>query len=387
MVMRFQTTELNVTYFSYTFLEEIDLKRLILYFDAIQLLRVLPDFDLGLPDPMRPPSLVQSFCPISESSLHETIKRAYQTYQQLGSVHPDGGLVELLSTFALQEDVEHSRTGIVAHLRQAHPRLAPEEVELVNDAVFLLLAHKLDREHLELDLQLDRIRALEARLHQEVGIDADQETDLPRVESATLLETDRPRTQYPFQRLRAWTRLYCLQRHLGGFLPLTTNTGILTEISERLPSPLTGITGGAPAIPPEQYLLSILPDPQALSLEEILEFRQSLSRDSALDSWRESVTAAVNRLQQETLSEEQGKEFQQQLQKTADKFQQQWPASEKPAHYLRLEARCYPNLRLDSVFSIATGLQPHGRALPASEETNGITLLLAPTALPPGGRQ
>ena len=31
---------------------------------------------------------------------------------------------------------------------------------------------------------------------------------------------------------------------------------------------------------PEQQCLSVLPDPQQLSLEEIVEFRQSVSRES-----------------------------------------------------------------------------------------------------------
>ncbi len=385
--METQTSELTITYFPYTFLGEIELKRLILYFDVIRLLQVLPDFDPGLPDPLRTSSLVQSFCPLSVPSIIETIKRAHRSYHQLGNVHRGGGLVELLRTFALQEDVEDSRTGLVAHLRQAQPRLAPEEVELVNDAVFLILAHELDRAHLELDLHLDRIRGMETALHKEVGIGTDEETDSLGMEPPVLLESDHPRTQYPRQRLRAWIRFYCLQEKPDDFLPLTTSTEVLAEISERLPSPLTGPTDGPLTMLPEQYPLSTLPDPQPLSLEEILEFRQSLSCESVLDNWRLSVAAAINRLQQETLGKEHWRELQQQVQRAADEFQQHWSAPEKPARYLRLEAIRYPNLQADHAFSLATGLATQDGALPTANGENCITLLLAPSALPPDDRQ
>jgi hypothetical protein len=85
-----QIADLTVTYLPFTFLEEQDLKQLVLYFHNIRLLQVLPDFDPGLPHILRASSLVQSFCPIS-TSLLETVKRAHQAYHQLGSVHQDGG--------------------------------------------------------------------------------------------------------------------------------------------------------------------------------------------------------------------------------------------------------------------------------------------------------
>ena len=76
---------------------------------------------------------------------------------------------------------------------------------------------------------------------------------------------------------------------------------------------------------PEQKRLAILPDPQQLSLEKIVEFRQSVSRGSFVDTWRESVTVAVNRLQQETVPEEQWQGLQHLVQKAADAFQEHWP--------------------------------------------------------------
>jgi hypothetical protein len=175
--MNSKTTTLTVTYFPYTFVNENDLKSLLLYFDTIRLLQVIPDSDPGLPEIVRSSQLVQCFHPLSNSTLLEHVKKAHQTYLQLRSFHQNGGSLQLLQTLALQENFEDSRPGVVAQIRRAHPRLAPEDVELINDAVFILLAHQLDHDHLELDLQLEQIRGLEARFRQEAGIGTDEERE------------------------------------------------------------------------------------------------------------------------------------------------------------------------------------------------------------------
>ncbi|UCE81969.1 MAG: hypothetical protein JSV47_09510 [Deltaproteobacteria bacterium] len=379
--MEKQIADLTITYLPFTFLEEQDLKRLVLYFHNIRLLQVLPDFDPGLPNILRASSLVQSFCPIS-TSLLETVKRAHQTYHQLGSVHQDGGLVQLLRSYALQEDFEDSRTGLVAAIRKGSPSLAREEVELVNDAVFLLFAHQLDREHSELDSQIDRIRGLETKLHAEVGIGSEEERETLAMELPALAESDHPRTRYPLQRLRAWTRLYRSHQDPGPFLPLTTSVEVLEEISERLPSQLADLTDRLETVPMDQRNLSILPDPRTLSLEEIFELRETLSHDGILDNWWEAVGAAVNRVLEETLSHEQWIDLQHGLQKIADEFQQHWPTPKKPAHYLRLDIMRYPSVPPDLAFCLATGLQPHEPGPHIPEGVNGITLLLSPSAPP-----
>ncbi|NIQ89206.1 MAG: hypothetical protein GWN93_09055 [Deltaproteobacteria bacterium] len=379
--MKTQSVSLSATYFPYTFFEENDLKRLIFYFDTIHLLQVLPDFEPGLPDLLRSSQMVQPFQPVTKTSLLETIGQAHQSYQQLGSVHQNGGLLQLLRTFTLQEDFEDSRTGLVARIRQAHPQLAPEVAEVVNDGVFLLLAHQLDHDHLELDLHMERIRGLEAKLHEEAGIVTDEESDVVGMREPLLEESDPPRTQYAYERLRAWTRLYCSQEQAGPFLPLTTSAEVLAEISERLSSQLPAVAEGMSVTGPEQKSLSVLPDPQQLSLKKIVEFRQSVSRESFVDTWRESVTVAVNRLQQETVPEDQWKELQQRVQKAADAFLEHWPVPEKPTHYLRLECACYPKVPPERAFSLATGQQHAAREPFPAETINGVCLLLSPVDL------
>ena len=379
--MNTKTNELTFTYFPYTFLHENDLKRLMPYFDKIRLLQVFPDSDPGLPDLLQASQMVELYSPISDPILLETVSRARKTYDQLGRVHQDVGILHLLQTFALQEDFEDSRTGLVASIRQAHPRLSEEELAFVNDAVFILLADQLDHEHVELDLQLERIRGLEAKFQEEVGIGTNEEGEISAATSVLLQESDPPRTQYIFQRLRAWTRLYCLQEKMVSSPGLTTSPEVLSEIAERLPPQFAALAGESLAKEPVQHLLSILPDPQCLSLAEVLEFRQLLSRESTLDNWRESLTAAFDRLKREPLKGEIWQEIRQSLQEQADGFQQFWPTPSKPSRYLRLECLCYPNMQPEVAFSLASGLKlPPGKTY-APVDTNGITLLIYPSEL------
>ena len=385
--MNTETAKLTVTYFPYTFLGEDDLKRLILYFHSTRLLQIFPDSDPGLPDLLRTSPLVQSFFPISDSALLETVSRAHQTYHQLGSVHQDVGLTHLLRTFALQENFEDSRTGLVAKIRETHPRMTEEEIELVNDAVFILLAHQLDREHLELDLQLERIRGLEAKFHEEAGIGTDEEREALATQPVSIEESDPARTLYPFQRLRAWTRLYCLQKEMGPFLPLTTGAEVLGEIFERLPSQMAALTEESAPREPEKYLLSVLPDPQSLSLEEVLELRELLSRESILDNWQESLTAALDHLQHELHPQDKWQEIRQHLQQKAEEFKQHWPTPEKPSRYVRLECMCYPQVKPEIAFSLASSLEVSREELYGPEGANTITLLMYPAELQLDDRQ
>lgn len=385
--MRTKNNKLTVTYFPYTFLHNNDLKRLIPYFDTIRLLQVFPDSDPGLPDLLQTSQLVQFYAPISNPALLETVSRARKTYEQLGRVHQGGGLAHFLQTFALQEDFETSRTGLVARIRQAHPRLSEEELEFVNDAVFILLAHQFDNENVEMDLQLERIRGLEAKFQEEVGIFTDEESEITAATSVLLQESDAPRTQYPFQRLRGWTHLYCSHEKMTSFLALTTSPEVLSEITERLPSHLATLSGELPAAETEQHLLSILPDPQSLSLEEVLEFRRLLSHESTLDNWRMSLTAVFEQLEREPLQEVMWQEINHHLQEQAHGFSQLWPASEKPSRYLRLECLCYPRMQPEVAFALAAGLKLPLTKMYAPADTNGITLLIYPSELQPGDRQ
>ena len=385
--MRPKNNKLTVTYFPYTFLHENDLKRLIPYFDTIRLLRVFPDSDPGLPDLLQTSQLVQLYAPISNPDLLETVSRARKTYEQLGRVHQDGGLAHLLQTFAFQEDFETSRTGLVARIRQADPRLSEEELEFVDHAVFILLAHQFDQEHLELDLQLERIRGLEAKFQEEVGIGTDEGSEITAATSVLLQESDPPRAQYPFQRLRAWTHLYCLQEHMASFPALTTSPEVFSEIAERLPSHFAALSGELPAMETEQHLLCFLPDPQWLSLEEVVGFRRLLSQESTLDNWRKSLTAVLDQLKREPLQEVPWQEINHHLQEQAHGFRQLWPASEKPSRYLRLECLCYPKMQPEVALALASGLELPAEKMYAPADTNGITLLIYPSELQPGDRQ
>jgi hypothetical protein len=379
--------KLTVTYFPYTFLDENDLKRLIPYFDTIRVLQVFPDSDPGLPELVRTSELVQLYAPISDTALLETLGKAHKTYSQLAKVYQDGGLAHLHQAFSLQEDFEDSRTGLVARIRQAYPRLSEEELELLSHALFILLAHQFDYEHLDLDLQLEGIRGLEAKFQREVGILTDEEGENTEATPVLLQESDPPRTQYPFQRLKTWTNLYCLQEKTTSFPTLTTSQEVLSEIAERLPANFVGPAGELPSRTPAVHLLSILPDTNSLSMEEVLEFRQLLSRESTLANWRESLAAAFDLLKRESLEEERWQEINHHLQEQAQGFFQLWPASEKPSRNLRLECLCYPRMQPEGAFAIASGLKLPAEKIYTPGDTNGITLLIYPSETQPSGRE
>ncbi|UCG13803.1 MAG: hypothetical protein JSU72_04850 [Deltaproteobacteria bacterium] len=385
--MRTQTTSLRVTYFPYTFLEASDLKRLILYFENVRLLQVIPEFDPGLPAAVSSSQLVDVFCPLATSSLLRSIGQAHRAYRQLGRVHQGSGLVQLLQSLALQEDLERSRTGLVAHLRQTQPPLAPDEIQRISDAVFLLLAHEFDREHVELDLELARVSGVEAEFHEMVGIGTDEEWERFGLESVPQLESDPPRTQYPYQRLKAWTRVCSSQDSSDPFLPVTTSVEVLGEISERLPLKLSSATDDPTLLKPPRCLLAILPDPQSLSLEDVLEFRQSLSRDGDLNTWWQSVVAAMKGLGSEPVKEDHCQELRLQLQETAKQFAHYWPGPEKPTRFLRLESIFLPTSHAHVAFSLASGLQEAGRQPELSRNATGIMLLLSPSPLQPDDKR
>jgi hypothetical protein len=265
--------------------------------------------------------------------------------------------------------------------------LSEEELAFVNDAVFILLAHQFDHEHAELDRQLERIRGLETKFQEEVGIGTEEENEITAGAPVLLQESDPPRTQYTFQRLRAWTRLYCSQEEMTSFPALTTSPEVFSEISERLPSQFAALTGESPAGLADQHLLSILPDPQSLSLPEVLEFRQLLTGESILENWRESLTAALDQLKGQALQEEMWQETRQYLQEQAYGFQQLWPAPGKPSRYLRLECLCYPSMQPEVAFSLASGLKLPAGKIYAPAETNGVTLLIRPSEHQPNDRE
>ena len=374
--MTTKKNKLTVTYFPYTFMDENDLKRLIPYFDTIRVLQVFPDSHPGLPELLQTSQLVQLYAPISDAALLETLGKAHKTYSQLARVHQDGGLAHLLQTFSLQEDFEDSRTGLVARIRRAYPRLGEEKLALLSHALFILLAHQFDYEHLELNLQLERIRGLEAKFQREVGILTDEEDENREATPVLLQESDPPRTQYPFQRLKAWTNLFCLQEKTTSLPTLTTSPEVLSEIVERLPSQLVAPARELPMRVPAAHLLAILPDTKSLSMEEVLEFRQLLSRESTLANWRESLAAVFDRLKREQLEEERWQEINHHLQEQAQGFFRLWPAPEKPSRNLRLECLCYPRMKPEGAFAIASGLNLPAEKVCAPGDTNGITLLI-----------
>ena len=234
-----------VAYFPYTLLGESDLKRLCLYVSRLHLLQIDPQVGVGLPAELRARDFIQPVFPVRENSTLERIRLALGSYRQLGALRPDGDLFRSFSAFALQDDdPEESTSRLRAYLRGSRPKPTPEDRALVDAAVFLLLAHEADREHLELGRQLGGIRALEAEFARAVGLTDEHGEEPEPVEKPDGDDLEQSRREQVVQRLRAWTRL-CLAGESEAATPLTTSVAVMEEIRERLPSLLAAMAPAA----------------------------------------------------------------------------------------------------------------------------------------------
>ena len=361
--------ELVVTHFPYTLLAETDLKRLCVYVSRLRLLQVDPQVGLRLPSELRARDFIQPVSPVQESSILERIRLALGSCRQLGALRPEGGLLQSFRAFALQDDPEGSTRRLRAHLRGSRPKFTPNDRSLVDAAVLLLLAHELDRAHLELERQLGGVRVLEAGFAEALGL-ADEQGEVPEaVEERDGDDLERSRSEQALQRLRAWTRL-----HLAGeseaATPLTTSVAVMEEIWERVPPHLAAISPAASAPAPEVRRLCRLPDPGALPATEVIALREELERAGILQRWRQAVAAALEAHQASEPAE------MEEVKAAAAAFFEHWPRGGSAD--LELRATSYPRLPAITAFALATGLQSPAADLLDPEGRNGVSLLLAP---------
>jgi hypothetical protein len=362
--------ELSVTYFPYTLLGERDLKRLCLYVSRLRLLQIDPRVGVGLPAEFRVKDLIEPVAPLRDSSTLERIRLALGSYRQLGALRPDGDLSQSFSAFALQDDdPEGSASRLRAHLRGSRPKPTPEDRALVDAAVFLLLAHEVDREHLELGRQLGGIGVLEREFAQAVGLPDENGEEGEAVEAPDGDDLEQARSGQVVQRLRAWTRL-CLAGELWPATPLTTSVAVMEEIRERLPSHLAAMFPAASPAAPEARRLCRLPDPGALPAAGIFALREELERAGVLQHWRQAVAAALEALR---ASEPAGME---EVEAAAAAFVERWPT--RRSADLEIQVISYPRLPAITAFALATGLQNPTAGLLDPEGRNGLSLLLAP---------
>jgi len=361
--------ELVVTYFPYTLLEERDLKRLCLYASRLRLLQIDPQVGLGFPSELRARDFIQPVSPIQEGAMLEHIRLALASYRQLGALRPEGSTLQSFGAFALHDDPEGSTSRLRAHLRGSRLKSTPKDRSLVDAAVFLLLAHEVDREHLELGRQLRAVRVLETGFAEALGLPDEQGEAPEAVEERAADDLEQSRREQVAQRLRAWTRL-----HLAGedeaATPLTTSVAVMEEIWERLPSHLVNLSPAASATTFGARRLCRLPDPGALPAAEVFALRETLERAGILQRWRQAVAATLKALQ---ASEPAGME---EVEAAAAAFREQWP-TERSAD-LEVQVTSYPRLPAITAFALATGLQRPAADLLNPEGRNGVSLLLAP---------
>ena len=361
--------ELAVIYFPFTLLAESDLKRLCLYVSRLRLLRVDPQVSLGLPPELRARDFIQPVAPVQESSVLERIRLALGSCRHLGALRPEGGLLQSFSAFALHDGPEGSTRRLRAHIRGSRPKFTPKDRALVDAAVFLLLAHEVDREHLELERQIGGVRVLETEFAEALGLADEQGEEPEAVQERDGDDLEQSRSEQALQRLRAWTRL-----HLAGkseaATPLTTSVAVMEEIWERLPSHLAAISPAASAAAPEVRRLCRLPDPGDLPAAEVIALREELERAEILQRWRQAIAAALE-ADQASEPAEMGE-----VKAAAAAFFEHWPTGGSAD--LELRATSYPRLPAITAFALATRLQSPAADLLDPEGRNGVSLLLTP---------
>jgi hypothetical protein len=238
----------------------------------------------------------------------------------------------------------------------------------VDAAVFLLLAHEVDREHLELARQLGGVRALETEFARAAGL-PDEHGEKPAASEAPDGDhLEQSRSEQARRRFRAWTRL-SLAGRTPAATPLTTSVAVMEEIRERLPSALAATSLTASTSGPKALSLCRLPDPGALPAAEVLALREELECAGILQHWRQAVAATLEALQASKPANIE------EVEAAAAAFGERWPT--RPPADLEVEATFYPLLPAITAFALATGLQGPTADLPDPEGRNGVSLLLA----------
>jgi hypothetical protein len=368
---------LAVTYFPFTLLDEGDLKRLCLYVSQLRLVQIDPETDPALPPKLRAGAIIQPVAPVTDEPTLERIRLALKAYRHLGALRPEGGLMEFLSAFDLHEDPEGNFRRLRARLKGI-PKSTPQDRELVSSAVFLLLAHEVDREHLELESRLRRVQAMETAFAETLGLH-DDEGGRPTV-AAVSGEDDleRRRSDQAAQRLRAWTRLSLDRMEKCAVRPLTTSTAVMDEIWERLPPHLAAMSFMPSRAGIDTHLLCRLPDPRGLSFAEIMALRERLVAAEVLRRWWQALAAALQTLEMAGSAAATWPALRGEIEGAAGAFSEHWPAGHPPGRALELSVTSYPRLPATSAFALAVGLRGPAPDLLCPEGKNGLSLLLAP---------
>jgi hypothetical protein len=369
--------EFTVTYFPYTLLDEGDLKRLCLYVARLRLVQVDPDTDPGLPPKLRAGAIIQPASPVADAPTLERIRLALRAYRQIGALRPEGGLLDCFGAFACHEDPEGSANRLRARLKGV-PNSTPHDMELVNSAVFLLLAHEVDREHLELESRLGRVRVLETEVAGALGLPEDEEGRLTVAAAPVGDDLERSRSGQAAERLRAWTRLNLDLIGEDAVRPLTTSVAVMDEIWERLPPHLAAMSLVPSRTGIETHILCRLPDPLGLPLAEVLALRERLASTEVLFQWWQALAAALQTLETAGPTGREWPARRRAIEGAAGAFSAHWPKGHPACRALELSVIWYRRLPATTALALVAGMCAPAPDLLNREGKNGASLLLSP---------
>jgi hypothetical protein len=247
----------------------------------------------------------------------------------------------------------------------------------VSSAVFLLLAHEVDREHLELESRLGRVRVLETKFAEALGL-PDEEGEGPTGPEASVGDDlERSRSEQAAERLRAWTRLNLGRSGKSAVRPLTTSVAVMEEIWERLPPHFAAMSLTPSRAGIETHLLCRLPDPLTLPLAEILALRKRLARTEVLFRWSQALAAALQTLETAGPTGTKWPALLREIESAAGAFSEHWPTGQPAGRALELSATWYRRLPATTAFAVAAGLRAPDADLFDPEGKNGVSLLLS----------
>ena len=247
----------------------------------------------------------------------------------------------------------------------------------MSSAVFLLLAHEVDREHLELESRLGRVRVLETKFAEALGL-PDEEGEGPPVPEASVGDDlERSRSEQAAERLKAWTRLNLGRSGESAVRPLTTSVAVMEEIWERLPPHFAAMSLTPSRTGIETHLLCRLPDPLTLPLAEVLALRERLARTEVLFRWWQALAAAIQTLETPGPTGTKWPALRREIESAASAFSEHWPKEYPAARALELSATWYRRLPATTAFALAAGLRAPAADLFDPEAKNGVSLLLS----------
>ncbi len=235
---------------------------------------------------------------ISDGELLGKIDAYLKGFREMAAIQGAGGVLAAMAAEWKRPEVHESRFRIQSHLRGSAPQLPdPEELLLLEAAVFLELAADLDVREMDLEADLSGIGKLEDSFREILGYVDEEELKEFHELAAPPLPVDQGYLSYMLaRRMGAWYRLYTAGTASSEpSAPVTMNAEVVEELADSIRSDWAH---EGQDIRISRRTLASIPALSDLSAEAFLELRRELFEPgSPLDSFHREVERAVARME------------------------------------------------------------------------------------------